>query len=38
MKKVRIKPAPGKKITDGVKASAESVVVSEAEAAKWREI
>lgn len=38
MKKVRIKPAAGKKITDGVKASAEAIVVSEEEAANWREI
>lgn len=38
MKKVRITPAIGKKLTDGVKASTEPVVVSEADAAKWREI
>ena len=38
MKKVRLTPAFGKKITNGTKISAEAVVVSEAEAANWREI
>ena len=38
MKKVRITPAIGKKLTNGVKASAEPITVSEAEAANWREI
>lgn len=38
MKKVRIKPAIGKKITNGIKCSVDAVVVSEEEAANWREI
>lgn len=38
MKKVRITPAKGKKLTNGVKATTEPVTVPEAEAANWREI
>lgn len=38
MKSVRVTPAIGKKLTNGVKVTTEAVVVSEAEAASWREI
>ena len=38
MKKVRIRPAIGKKLTDGKIASTDAVVVSEDEVSNWREI
>ena len=38
MKKIRITPAIGKKLTDGKLASTDAIVVSESEAANWREI
>ena len=38
MKKIRINPAIGKKLTDGKLASTDAIVVSESEVANWREI
>lgn len=38
MKKVRIKPAIGKKITNGKVTTGEAVIVAESEVANWKEI
>lgn len=38
MKKIRIKPEIGKKLTDGKTVVMDAVVVSESEVANWKEI
>lgn len=38
MKKVRIKPAIGKKLTNGTTITENAVVVAESEVANWKEI
>jgi hypothetical protein len=38
MKKVRIKPAIGKRITNGTTITESSVIVAESEVANWKEI
>jgi hypothetical protein len=38
MVKVRVKPAIGKKLTDGKTVVEDAVIVSESEVANWREI
>lgn len=38
MKKVRIKPAIGKKLTNGTVITENAVVVAESEVANWKEI
>lgn len=38
MKKIRIKPEIGKKLTDGKTVATDAVVVSESEVANWKEI
>lgn len=38
MKKVRIKPAAGKKLTNGTTTTDSAVIVAESEVANWKEI